>query len=293
MLERIDHIVCVTPDLAAASAAHERLGLVLTPEARHAQTGSANRACFVGASAGSACYLELLSVFDAETASSSGRSHYVESMARGGGAVGIGFGVNDIHAAVTQLASAGFDAPVLSLHRDDGAKVCDVAWVDTESALGYRASLLQYPETWSDRFERSKAAGRFEHTFPLKRLDHLAAVAPDLEAATSFWARTFGVPVYGEIRTDTLVIRQLKIGDAILELLGPASPDSPMSSRPASLASVAAWEVSGSLDDAVALARSRGFTCPDPEPGVIPSTRRTTIPAAELGGMSMQLLEYV
>ena len=66
-----------------------------------------------------------------------------------------------------------------------------------------------------------------------------------------------------------------------------------MAGRPAALASMAAWEVSGPLDDAVALARERGFSCGDAEAGVIPGTRRASIPAAELGGVGMQLLEYV
>jgi hypothetical protein len=56
---------------------------------------------------------------------------------------------------------------------------------------------------------------------------------------------------------------------------------------------MAAWEVEGPLDDAVGLARERGFTVSDPEAGVIPGTRRASIPAGELGGVGMQLLEYV
>ena len=53
-----------------------------------------------------------------------------------------------------------------------------------------------------------------------------------------------------------------------------------------------AWEVA-SLDDAVSLARERGFTVPDPNPGILPGTRVATIPATELAGVGMQLLEYV
>jgi len=293
MLERIDHIICVVPDLGGASESYERLGLRLTAEERHAQTGSANRACFVGNSSDSAAYLELLSVFDPVMANATGRSHYVEAMASGGGLVGLGFGVSEIEGATAELSSAGFPAPVLSLSREDGSKVCDVAWVETGDALPYRISLIQYPEPWEQRYDRSRDLGRFAHSFPVKRLDHLAAVAPDIESACRFWSEVLGVPVHGEIRTPQLIIRQLKIGDAILELLGPAGPESPMANRPASLASMAAWEVTGRLDDAVALARECGFSPSDPEAGVIPGTRRSTIPAAELGGIGMQLLEYV
>lgn len=293
MLERIDHMVCVAPELAPVGAAYERLRLRLTPEWRHPPTGIMNRAGFIGSDAENASYIELLSVIDDEAARRSGRADYAEAAARGGGMARLIFGVSDIAAISSRLSVRGYDAPVEAIYRDDGTKVCDVAPVETGDALPFRVSVIQYPETWQARFERSKAAGRFDHTFPLKRLDHLAAVAPDLEAATRFWHDVFEVEVFGEITTPALIIRQLKIGDAIFELLGPASPDSPFASRPAALASMAAWEVSGVLDDAVALARARGFTVSDAETGVIPHTRRATIAAAELGGVGMQLIEYV
>lgn len=292
MLERIDHIVAVVNDLEATATRYEHLGLVLTPETRHAETGAANRACFVG-EARNYAYLELLTVVDAEKAGRSGRKHYIDAMERGGGAVAIVFGVSDVEAISGRLHMRGYDAPVEHIHAVDGRKVCDAAQVDTGDALPFKVTLIQYPESWQDRYERSLAAGRFGHSFQLKRLDHLAAVAPNIEAATRFWEDIFEVPVAGEIQAGPMVIRQLRIGDAILELLGPSSPESPFAERPAALASMAAWEVSGRLEDAVAFARERGFSASDPEPGVIPGTRRASIPAAELGGVGMQLLEYV
>ena len=293
MLERIDHMVCVVPDLLSAGAAYERLGLSPTAESRHEVAGVANRAVFVGTDATNYTYLELLSVTDEVIARSTGRELYVEAVARGGSVVGVSFGSADIQTASRELGAAGCPAPIETLNRPDGSKVIDIATVDTRGAVPFRLSLAQYPETWAARYERSRAAGRFAHDFPLKRLDHLAVVAPDIEAATRFWGEVVGVPVHGEIRTDAMVIKQLKIGDAVLELLGPATPQSPMAARPAALASMAAWEVNGPLDAAVELARERGFTVSEPEYGVIPGTRRASIPAAELAGVGMQLLEYV
>lgn len=292
MLERIDHLVCVVPGLGVA-ARYEQLGLVLTPETRHAETGAANRACFVGDSAESASYLELLAVVDETKARESGRQHYIDAAARGGGAVAIAFGVSNVAQAARTLEAAGYTAPVSTVHRTDGSKVCDVAQLDTRGAMPFAITLVEYPESWEARYERSRAAGRFAHTFPLKRLDHLAAITPDLGAARAFWTEVLQVPVFGEVRTPQMTILQMKVGDAIFELLGPAGPDSPMAGRPAALASMAAWEVAGPLDEAVALARERGFTCSAPENGVIPGTRRASIPAGELGGVGMQLLEYV
>lgn len=292
MLERIDHLVCVVPDLGVA-ARYEQLGLVLTPETRHAETGAANRACFAGDSAESASYLELLSIVDEAKARSSGRQHYIDAAARGGGAVALAFGVSNVAQEARALEAAGYAAPVSEVHRADGSKVCDIAQVDTRGAMPFAITLIQYPETWEARHERSRAAGRFAHSFPLKRLDHLAAITPDLDAARAFWTEVLGVPVSGEIHSPQMTILQMKVGDAIFELLGPAGPDSPMAGRPAALASMAAWEVAAPLDEAVRQARERGFSCSDPEPGVIPGTRRASIPAGELGGVGMQLLEYV
>jgi catechol 2,3-dioxygenase-like lactoylglutathione lyase family enzyme len=293
MLQRIDHMVAVVPELAAGAAPYERLGLVLTPETRHVETGAANRACFVGESAESYSYLELLSVFDEGRARASGREHYIEAANTGGGMVALAFGVADIEGVSGRLAVRGYDAPLERIHRADGSLVGEVAQLSTDGALPFRATLISYPETFHERYDRSLGLGRFAHTFPLKRLDHLAAITPDIEAATRFWEEVLEVTVSGEISTPQMVIRQLKIGDAILELLGPATTDSPLASRDAALISMAAWEVAGPLDEAVALARERGFTVSDPESGVIPGTRRASIPATELGGVGMQLLEYV
>ena len=131
-----------------------------------------------------------------------------------------------------------------------------------------------------------------KHLFALRRLDHLAAVAHDLGEKTRYWTDTLGIPVFGEVVTPTMIVRQFKIGDAIIELLGPASQDSPIHKRPPGLVSMASWEVED-LDAAVAQARAAGFTVPDPATGVLPGTRTATIPTAELGGLAMQLLEYV
>jgi hypothetical protein len=64
------------------------------------------------------------------------------------------------------------------------------------------------------------------------------------------------------------------MGDAVLELLGPASLESPIWKRPPGLVGMASWE---DLDAAVALARAAGFAVTDPAAGVLPGTRTATI----------------
>jgi hypothetical protein len=56
--------------------------------------------------------------------------------------------------------------------------------------------------------------------------------------------------------------------------------------------SLASWEVPD-LEAAVRQAREAGFTVSDPVIGALPGTRIAMIPPQELGGMTMQLLQYV
>jgi catechol 2,3-dioxygenase-like lactoylglutathione lyase family enzyme len=189
------------------------------------------------------------------------------------GLFAVGMRVADVQAAVTQLHNG--NVPTVSYQHAE--------WLVDEDRTG--TTMVVNPGTWNRDFDPG-------HTFPLRRLDHLAAVAHDLDKQCRFWDDVLGVPVFGEVRTPTMIIRQLKIGDAIFELLGPAGPDSPLHKRPAGLVSMAAWEVDD-LPAAVAQARAAGFTVPDPAVGVLPGTHTATIPATELGGVAMQLLQYV
>jgi catechol 2,3-dioxygenase-like lactoylglutathione lyase family enzyme len=188
----------------------------------------------------------------------------------------IGIRVANLRAAVEHLSARGL---LSNVHRSG-----DFAWLPIRDRTGADLMVTQG--------SAATPAHNPARLFPLKRLDHLAAVAHDLDGTCRFWADVLGVPVIGEVRTPTMIIRQLRIGDAIFELLGPAGPNSPLHQRPARLVSMAAWEVDD-LSAAVAQARAAGFTVSDPAVGVLPGTRTATIPAADLGGVAMQLLEYV
>lgn len=131
------------------------------------------------------------------------------------------------------------------------------------------------------------------HAFPLLRLDHLAAITPDLEVPSRVWTEVLGVPIVGEVQVadPPMTIRQLGIGDAILELLGDPTTSGPLRQRPPGLISMASWEVDD-LEGVVTLARAAGFTVSDPVVGALPGTRIATIPGEELAGLRMQLLQY-
>ena len=89
-----------------------------------------------------------------------------------------------------------------------------------------------------------------------------------------------------------MVIKQIRAGDCMVELLAPTSADSPMAGRPGGLASMVAFEVPD-MDAAIGVARDRGFTAPDSESGVIPGTIRSSIPGPEMAGLGVQLIAYV
>ena len=127
---------------------------------------------------------------------------------------------------------------------------------------------------------------------PLRRLDHLAAVAPDLARSCTFWDEVLGVPTVGEVVSPTVVVRQLKIGDAILELLGPSSPDSPIRQRSPGLSSSCSFEVDD-LEAVIVQVRAAGFEVPDSRVGALPGTRVTTLPSTAMSGINLQLLQYV
>lgn len=261
----LDAVYLACADLAAATAPYERIGLHLTPlsgNARVLPVGLGPRRFRLHFLAG--CDTVLLLAEPFRQARQEGRALFA-----------VGLRAADWQAEVAALRTRG--VPVV------------------EGSGGVRAALLPVRDRAAVDLllteDGPAPAGAPVHDLPLQRLDHLAAVAHDLDAITAYWTDMLGVAVAGEVRTATLLIRQLRLGDAVLELLAGASPDSPLHQRPPGLVSMASWEVAD-LPAAVAHARAAGFPVPDPAPGPLPGTRIAIVPAAELAGVNLQLLQY-
>jgi catechol 2,3-dioxygenase-like lactoylglutathione lyase family enzyme len=158
------------------------------------------------------------------------------------GLFAVGFRVADVEAMIRHLHD----------HNVPTSLYQQAPWLTDEDRAG--STIVFSTGSW----QRDVGPG---HTFALKRLDHLAAVAHNLDSQCRFWEDVLGVPVTGEVRTPTMIIRQLRIGDAVFELLGPAGPDSPLHQRPAGLVNMAAWEVDD-LPAAVAQARAGDAAAP-------------------------------
>ncbi len=287
----LDHVVLAVADLDSASASFEKLGLKLSHPGEHPGQGTKNRVLFTVQADGAEFYVELLAVRDEAEAKAAGHDSLLAKIAAGGGALRLMLRTDDIDGIAAKLTAGGHAFRRDTVLRNSGTPIGDVLRPEGTPA-GCEIGIIQYAEDAGERLARHKANGMLDHSFPLKRADHVAMLTPDPKPVIDFWTNVLGLPVTGEIDGGMMLIYQVQAGDVIVEFLAPSSPDSPMASRPPGLASVVAYEVPV-LDDAVAQARAAGYTAPDGEAGVIPGTRRSSIPAAETAGLTVQLLEYV
>lgn len=287
----MDHAVVAVASTEAAAEPYARLGLQVSEPLRHDGIGSESRMIHFGGRPEHSFYIELFGIVDEEKALASGRGIYLDAIARGAGLTRVMLKASALSEFVQRLKASGVPTDIEEVWFG-GRKSSDLAMLSGLTAMAVEAGLFEPVMDDGELFRRRTSQGRFEHDFPLKRMDHLAAIAPDIEAATRFWGETLGVPVHGELRAPGMLIRQLKMGDSILELLSPEGPESRLAGRPAGWISMVAWEVPD-LDEALAVASQRGFTPGNPAPGILPGTRTATIPGTELAGLAMQMLEYV
>lgn len=287
----LDHVVLAVTDLDAASASFEKLGLKLSHPGEHPGQGTKNRVIFVVQNDGVEFYVELLAVRDESEARAAGLDSLVDKVAAGGGILRLMLRTDDIDGIAGKLDAGGHAFKRVTVLRNSGTPIGDVLRPEGAPA-GCEIGIIQYAENLDERLARHRANGMLDHAFPLKRADHVAMITPNPEPVIDFWANVLGLPVTGTIDGGPMKIYQILAGDIVVELLAPATPDSPIASRPPGLASVVAYEVPV-LDEAIAAARAARFTAPDGEAGVIPGTRRSSIPAGETAGLTVQLLEYV
>jgi catechol 2,3-dioxygenase-like lactoylglutathione lyase family enzyme len=281
----IARVILPVSDLDAACAPFERLGLIVSPARRPANQGFTLRQLAVGGP-GILFDVEIFCPDPGGDPTSAQGQHGLQDR----GLSAIVLRVADMGAALAALAERGIQATSRTIYDVAGRKRIELANLPDLPDAAAPLRLMQPYMTDDERL--AEYFGGRTHALSLKRLDHLAAVAPDLERSCRFWEEMLGVPTVGEVISPTTVVRQLRIGDAIFELLGPASADSPIRQRPPGLSSSCSFEVP-TLEAAVAHARAAGFTVPDPRVGTLPGTIVSTIPAAEMSGLNLQLLQYV
>jgi catechol 2,3-dioxygenase-like lactoylglutathione lyase family enzyme len=273
----IDRVLLPVAELSTASAPFARLGLHMGAAVPHRSYDAYGLSWSVGG--GANCFsVELVSPDQGPKEGITLADELRRAVDAKRGLFAVVLRVPDLGPVQAELAARGL------LRSSEEVGGGELFWLPVEDKAGVNLALVQAQGA------TQPAGGR--NTFPLKRLDHLAAVAPDLDAKTHFWTDVLGVPLAGEVTTPTMVIRQFRIGDAVLELLAPASADSPLHQRPKGPVSLASVEVPD-LAAAVRQARAAGFTVTDPAPGPLPGTHIATVPPAELSGLALQLLQYV
>jgi catechol 2,3-dioxygenase-like lactoylglutathione lyase family enzyme len=284
LYEGIARVLLPVSDLAAACAPFERLGLIVTPERQPPGRGISIRAVPIG---GPDNLFEVEVVGPAATPGD-GWTAFGSDVDRGLSTIVLR--VSDMATALAALAERGIQATSHTILEPNGEKRIELALLPDLPDAAANLRLIRYYKTGAER--HAEDFGGRQHATPLKRLDHLAAVAPDLERSCTFWNDVLGVPTVGEVISPTVVVRQLKIGDAMFELLGPATPDSPIRQRPPGLNSMCSFEVPD-LDATIAHATSAGFEVADRRIGTLPGTIVATIPGAQTSGLNVQLLQYV
>jgi hypothetical protein len=92
-----------------------------------------------------------------------------------------------------------------------------------------------------------------------------------------------------------VLIDQIPCGQCNIELVSPASEDSPLAQTIAEQGQGAIPMVSievQDLDAEIARYRAAGIEVPDAEPSLLPGGRRTSIPAEAAFGMAIQLIAF-
>jgi catechol 2,3-dioxygenase-like lactoylglutathione lyase family enzyme len=271
--ERIDRLTIPIADLEAALEPFRRLGVSLLPATN--RTGGATSSGFVAGGEGNRFQVELL-----------------RSDAGANAAPAVVLATSDLEAAVATLRARGLETQTLGQTNSGDSQAVHQVGLRLPGEAGAAVRLVQASLSGAQRSGSTAATDASTTGTLLKRLDHLAVQVQDLDASCAFWEGVLGVPLYGEVRSPVTIVRQFKIGDAMIELLAPTTPEAAAAPRQLGLARMAAFEVAD-MTAAVAQARSGGFTVADPVAGTLPGTRVTMIPAAELSGLRLQLLEYV
>jgi catechol 2,3-dioxygenase-like lactoylglutathione lyase family enzyme len=285
---RCDHFMRATPDIETANRQVTRLGLTASPPSDAADTGARYSVVVLGSHAtDNIMFVEYMSHDDRARAAADSRMDDIFALLdAGGGMKALTFSTRDIDTAKAVFAETpgGYRESITHLHDGQTVTTLNLGYVDV---AGCPMGLIEYPESFQ---ETMAAMPTGKHDFPLKRVDHMAVMPPDIDAATRYWCDVMGLTQLDDIEAPGLLIRRLQVGDMVIELVKSTSSDGPVASTPPGLLPVLACEV----DDVAAcveLARSRGFHPDDPRPGVRPGTLVASIPGEETSGIVYHLVQ--
>lgn len=279
----IDTMFVAAPNLGAVADPYKKLGLPLTSAEQWTTQPIQSAHVTVGDKVKSTVYFLQP---DAQGTCQPSDLPLMTAIQKRSGAFAIGLKVASLDASLEFLLKHGIDAVPQEVVDADGAILFTMAWLGLEEQAGANLVLIEHSPG-------AVPVKETKHAFPILRLDHLAAIThDDFQEKTDFWQNVLGIPQTGEVVAPNMIIRQFQVGDVTMELLGPTEKDDSLRQRPKGLISMMAWEVED-LEHSVALAQKAGLQPSAPRVGVLPRTKIAVIPGESLGGVTMQLLQYV
>jgi catechol 2,3-dioxygenase-like lactoylglutathione lyase family enzyme len=224
MITRFDHAVIAVADLDLATEAYGALGFEVFPGGRHEHRGTHNALIRFGG----ADYVELLGVYDPETASESGLNGrtLAEFVAdREGGLVGHCYATDDIREEAARMREAGLEmvGPFeMKRERPDGR---ELTWrLLMPEDIPWRRRWPFFIE-WNDPDEvRLAMEGVGKHANGAGSVSGVGVTVRDLEEAVGLYSVLFGVePFRRDEVTDLAATRaSFEVRGFTIDLLSPA-----------------------------------------------------------------------
>jgi len=215
MLQGIDHIVIVTPDLALAQKSYEALGFTVVPGGRH-PVGSHN--ALIALADGS--YIELIAFYEP-----SPRHKWWQPLQKGGGLVDYCMQTDDLLADTAAFRRAGVaidDPSPLSRVRPDGYQLKWVLSIPREKGV---APFLIQDET--PREERVPRQNR--HPNGAAGIGVLSIAVDDVSTVRGWYENVLSRPGQPIVRTELGAAGvRFTIGPHTVELLAPRETTSPL-----------------------------------------------------------------
>ena len=190
---RFDHAVILVEDLAAATAAYERLGFAVSPGGEHEGLGTHNALIRFGVD-----YLELLAVHDRQLAASTDRGHaLLDLIASGrGGLAAFALATEGIEKDAARFAATGLQATgpfAMKRMRPDGKLL---SWrLLVPEGNSWRVPwpfFIQWDQPDATRLSWERSGG---HTNGASRVVGVSVAVRDLDATADLYDRKLGIAV--------------------------------------------------------------------------------------------------
>ena len=223
MITRFDHAVIAVADLERAIEAYSALGFDVSPGGRHEHRGTHNALIRFGG----ADYVELLGVYDPETALQSGLNgrtlaEFVGE--RQGGLVGHCYATDDIEAEADRMREAGLEmvGPFeMRRERPDGLAL---TWrLLVPEGIPWRRRWPFFIEWDAPDEERLAVEGVGDHPNGARSVSGVAVAVKDLEEAVRLYSILFDLEPFREDEVTDLAARRASfdVRGVTIDLLSP------------------------------------------------------------------------